>query len=259
MTDHATRTVLITGAGKRVGAATALCFAKHGDDIILHYRQSREEAEAVKQRIEAAHPSVRVELASGDLSRREDVEKIFENISPDVVINNAASFKPAQGTDLTSEEAALELNFATNVSAPLLVALAAKNRLLKEKKRGLIVFIGDAFIEHDGAYAGNLAGYTASKAALPALTRNLAKTYGTRGIRFLCAAYGPVEPPPGARPATVQAMASDISLPASDLNEWLGAEAIAEDLYLYTRMQIANGCTLDLDGGRLWLAPSEHD
>ncbi len=84
--DYKGTWTLVTGAGKlgRIGAAIALHMAHRGSDIFLHYRSDRAAADAVKKQIEET-ARVRVELVTGELSKKEDVAASFQQAVIDVL------------------------------------------------------------------------------------------------------------------------------------------------------------------------------
>ena len=252
---------LVTGAGRegRVGAKIAHYFALHGSDILLHYRSDEAEARSVKDKIER-DTGAAVRLVSGELSNVEDVRTLFTDVVPDMVINNAAVFKPAaEGSDpLGAAHAALEHNVVANLHAPLLVSAEAVRRLLKQRKRGVIVFVGDAFIERGGVYPAALTAYMASKAWIPSVVSQLAAAHGREGLRFLAVLNGPVEPPPSASARAIESIAQEINLPADALGPWIGGEGVAEAVHSLIQAGTVNGATVAVDGGRAWRAPSEH-
>lgn len=259
---------LVTGAGRegRIGAKIAERFAGRGSNIYLHYRSNPEEAERVKQNVQrAGSKKTRVELVSGELSNLKDVAALFENISPDIVILNAAIFKPSDThedgsllTHLERHENAFESNVRANAKAALLVTEAALFKAQKEKKKTIVVFVGDAFIDKGGVYPENLEAYTVSKAYIPSLVRQYAQNYGKKGFRFLAILNGPIEPPPTAPKESVEKMREEIALPDTDLDPWIGGEKVAEAIDYLLQSKAVNGAAVAVDGGRSWTTHKEH-
>ncbi|HYF10575.1 MAG TPA: SDR family NAD(P)-dependent oxidoreductase [Candidatus Paceibacterota bacterium] len=255
---------LVTGGAKRIGAEISLRLAEDGYNIYLHYRSSKEEAEAVKKKAESygAH----VTLVSGDLSDAKAVERIFKSISPDVVVNNAAAFavsKPEKNSlsaILKAEEEAFRVNMSANALGPLLVTKAALYRMQQEGKGGTFVFIGDAAIHGSGdAYTGDKDAYIMSKAFVPFLTRHRAQELGKEGFFFCSLLNGPIEPPPGAPKGTVKKVAQDLNIPKESLNPWLGGSEVAKAVSLLLKMSPGvNGISVPVDGARGRVTPREH-
>jgi len=261
---------LVTGAGRvgRIGADIAEHLARHGANIYLHYRSAPDEAKQVRESVLRAgrEHNVKVELVQGDFAKRADVERVFQNIAPDIVINNAAVFQGAGssfdmtlGAYLEAEEKALDSNWQANVKSAQLVTEAAVYQLKKAGKEGVIVYVGDAYIDRGGAYPRGLAGYTASKAYIPTVLTHYAAAYGKEGIRFLGVLNGPITPPPGTPESVVKSIQREISHPAEKLEPWVGGKNVASTIDNMVRMHLANGTYVTVDGGRVWKAATEFD
>lgn len=245
--SYAGQWVLITGAGKRVGADIARYMTARGLNIFLHYHTSRDAAEKLKVELEE-ESEVQVKLVTGDLSKEEEVIKLFKDISPDIVIGNAGTFKPN----------AFDANIDTNAKAIELITSKAIERMLGDKKRGVIFLVGDAFIESGGVYPANLVGYTMSKAYIPYVVRQLAAAYGKKGLRVLGILNGPIEPPPGASAETINAIRAEINLPEDELEPWIGGWRVGEAIFGLLIATGVNGESVCVDGARAPAAPSEH-
>ncbi len=266
---------LVTGAGKigRVGAKIALALAQEGCHIYLHHRGGKPEsvasAEEVKRWIEEETEGiVSVTLVAGDLSKEEDVAKMFENISPDIVVNNAAIFKNASRSgegDLLSfmkeEGKTFDENFMANTKSADLITTAAIWKMRNDKKGGTIFFIGDATVSGGGkVYQESLASYVMSKSFVGPLTRHFAVNLGKEGIRFFGVMNGPIDPPPSAPQKTIDAMVQEMNAPASNLKPWIGGEAVGEVVVALAKMSPAvNGEIFHVDAARGEIVPSEHE
>lgn len=244
---NAPQTILITGAGKRVGADIARYFAEQGFNVIVHYNSSRDAALALKQEIEQEY-GVSVELVTGDLSKEEDVGAIFSAHSPDVVVNNAGRF----------EEDNFDGNIDANTRAIYHMNRDAIARMLIDGKRGAIFVVGDAFIRGGGVYSEHLDAYTMSKGWIPDVVSQLGATYGKRGIRVLGILNGPIDPPPGASPEAIASIGAEINLPPEDLTPWIGGKKVGEAIYHLLHATAINGECIRVDGGRRWQTAREH-
>ena len=162
---------LVTGAGKRLGRAVALRLAEHGADIVIHYRNSRPEAqEAVKEIEELGR---RATAIGADLGHVSEIKRLFDEAGKhfgrlDVLVNSAANFLPASMVSTTEEiwDSALD----TNVRAPFFCAQAAAPWL--RRTQGVIINFADT-----GGLLG-CSGYiphSISKAGVIMLTKVLAK------------------------------------------------------------------------------------
>ena len=261
---YAGKWVLVTGAGipGRIGAAIAEHLAERGANIYLHDITSSPGLDAVATTIRAHGTEVRV--ITGDLTKHEVVAWLFEDSTPDIVINNAGIFRAVPTTEdmsladyMAAHATTLDLNVAVNMKSAYLVTLAAVHSMRHLNKEGVIVFEGDAFIERSGSYPQNLAAYTASKAYIPSVVHQFAEQYGRDGIRFLGVLNGTIEPPATAPEETILHMQREIPLPARLLNPWLGAKSVAEAIDNLIRIQTVNGTTLTVDGGRTWTTKAE--
>jgi NAD(P)-dependent dehydrogenase (short-subunit alcohol dehydrogenase family) len=165
------RVALVTGAGKRLGRAIALNLARHGADVVIHYRSSQAEARDVVSQVEEM--GRRGLALRADLNKVSDIKRLFAQTAEhfgrlDILVNNAASFVPANVQETTEEvwDAALD----TNLKAPFFCAQAAAP-LLKQS-RGVIINIGD--IAGLLGWTGYIS-HSVSKAGMLMLTRCLAK------------------------------------------------------------------------------------
>lgn len=80
------KTVLITGAGQRLGKSIAEAFAQQGYNLILHYHKSKKETEKLAKKLGA-------KLIQGDLQKPKSVEKMFQKTGPvDIVVNTIGGF-----------------------------------------------------------------------------------------------------------------------------------------------------------------------
>ncbi|MDF1607205.1 SDR family oxidoreductase [Hoeflea sp. YIM 152468] len=180
-------TVLVTGAGRRVGKAIALDLAAHGYTIAIHANNSVEQAEAVAGSIRETGGVAEVFLA--DLSDGKAVKALHADISkrlgpPDIIINNASMF---EHDDVRSmDEALFDKHFAIHLKAPALLAqsMAAS---LPEDRDGLIVNIIDQRV---WKLTPRYFSYTLSKSALWTATQTMAQALAPR-IRVNAIGPGP--------------------------------------------------------------------
>lgn len=165
------RVALVTGAAKRIGRAVAIRLAAEGADVVIHYRQSRSEAEGAVAEIEKL--GRKAVALHADLCSVADIEHLFQRTADqfgrlDILVNSAANFLPAQLTDTTEKmwDTALD----TNLKAPFFCAQAAAS-LLKQS-RGVIINFAD--IGGILPWSGYIP-HCASKAGVIMLTKCLAK------------------------------------------------------------------------------------
>ena len=178
---------LVTGGARRVGRAIVLELAQAGCDVAIHYRRSRTDAEELAAMVEAM--GRRVITIQGDLSDPSSWPRVVELTVEalgglDVLVNNAAVFLPegpgaghvAGDPEEVSDGGGFdhklwESILRVNLIAPAALCHHARRHLLA-RGRGRVVNLCD--IAADRPWRGHLA-YCASKAALDALTKGLAR------------------------------------------------------------------------------------
>jgi 3-oxoacyl-[acyl-carrier protein] reductase len=178
--------VLITGASRGVGRATALHLAGE-HDVAVGYNESTEAAEAVVER--ARERGATAAAVGGDVRDADAVEGLVADAADalgglDAVVNNAGIVDPARTPDLDDER--FERVLDTNLTGAFRVTRAAIDHLAPD---GTVVFVSSI-----GGTAGTVdPSYAASKAGLHGLTRALAREYGEEGVQVNAVAPGPVE------------------------------------------------------------------
>lgn len=232
------RRALVTGATSGIGAATARHLAARGAEVIVVGRDGTRGDGVVRQITEAGGTARFVRADVGDPARITALRQEAGDI--DILVNNAGFALWAPTETYAPED--LEATWATNVRAPFLLVAAFVPAML-ENKNGAIVNIGS--IAADLGMSG-AAAYSASKAALHALTRAWAAEFGGRGVRVNTVAPGPVRTAMG-DPEAVEQIAA-----ASPLGRVAEPEEIAElvGFLVSDRSGYITGATLDVDGGR---------
>ncbi|MBB6283447.1 SDR family oxidoreductase [Geobacillus subterraneus] len=185
------KTAIISGGDSGIGRAVAVHFAKEGADVAIIYLNEHEDAEETKRLVE--QEGRRCLAIAGDIGDeafcKEAVKQTIEAFGKlDIVINNAAEQHP-QPNFLNITAAQLEKTFRTNVFGCFFLTKAA----LPHLKSGSAI-INTASIT---AYEGNeqLIDYSATKGAIVAFTRSLAKALVGQGIRVNGVAPGPIWTP----------------------------------------------------------------
>lgn len=185
MTLGANRVVLITGAGRGIGAATALLAAERGYSVCVNYRRNREAAERVVAEIESA--GGRAIPVAADVSAEADVARLFDTcdraLGPlTALVNNAGMLEPQMRVE-AMDAARLHRVFATNVIGPFLCAREAVRRMSSARggAGGAIVNVssGASRLGSPGEYVD----YAASKGAIDTMTIGLAKEVASEHIR----------------------------------------------------------------------------
>lgn len=235
------KTVLITGAARRVGAAIVRRLAAAGCDIALHCHRSQNAAEETASVCRAA--GVRVAVFCADLRDSVQVEELVPRTLErfgrlDVLINNAAIFSRGALTDtsLTQWEEVLRVN----LTAPFLLSRTAATAL--RSAGGRIVNLCDICTARP--WPAFLA-YCVSKAGLEALTRGLAREFAPQ-INVVGIAPGVADWPDELDQNTRAALTAKIPLRRAGR-----PEDIAEAVHFVLRDgDYISGAIIPIDGGR---------
>ena len=171
-------TVVITGGSRGIGAAAVERFAARGDRVYFLYEKNHDAAQAVAEKTGAE--SICCDVADGAA-----VRAAFEAIGDvDILICNAGTMH--FGLMSMMEEDAWDRIFAVNVKSIYHCVNAAMPYFLR-KHRGSIVTVSSMWGQ---VGASCEAAYSATKGAVIALTKALAKELGPSGIRVNCVAPG---------------------------------------------------------------------
>lgn len=173
------RVALVTGASKGIGAGIAKGLAGAGAAVAVGYARDRAGAERVVTAIQEA--GGRAMAIGGDLTRVVEAEEVVAKTVEafgllDIVVNNAAFFEYLPLADITQEH--FHRHFDTNVLGPLLVTRSAVRHF--PARGGSIINISS--LSSSGNRPGRVV-YSATKAALNAITRSLALELAERNIR----------------------------------------------------------------------------
>jgi 3-oxoacyl-[acyl-carrier protein] reductase len=180
---------VITGASKGIGASIAEHLAAEGATVVVNYANSKTGAEAVVARIN--QKGGRAVAIQGDLSQPEDIRRFFSEIQKalgkvDILVNNAGIYEFAPLESITPEH--IQRHFDLNVIGLLLTTKEAVK--LMGADGGSIVNIGSIV---GSMPAPGAAAYSASKAAVNAITISLSQELGQRKIRVNSLNPGMVE------------------------------------------------------------------
>jgi len=234
---------LITGAARRVGAVIARTLHAAGYDLALHFRQSRDEMDALCASLEAARANSTIAI-EGELADIENLPRIVEaGVARfgrlDALVNNASAFFPtAIGTTTVAQWNEL---FASNAQAPFFLAQAAAPHL--KRAQGSIVSIIDIYAERPLA---RHPVYSMAKATLAMMTRALAKELAPE-IRVNAVAPGAILwPESGKAYADQQELVSRTALQRMGTPE----DVATAVLFLLRDAKFTTGEILKVDGGR---------
>ncbi len=188
--DDRPRAALVTGASRGIGAATARRLARDGMDIVVHYHEHRDGAEATARVIrEAGQEAILVQADLGEADQAEALadEALGAYDHLEAVVNNAGIYprQPIEEISADQFESVLRVNThsAFNVTRRLVPTL-------KQRGGGRVVNISSILAVYGSSHGVH---YTASKAALLGLTRAMARELAPHGIRVNAVCPGYIE------------------------------------------------------------------
>lgn len=167
------KTVLITGASRGIGAATAKIFASHNYNVIINYNHSKEKAEILCQSLEKKYQIKALPLKA-DISNQKEIDSMLEeikkkNITIDCLINNAGIDRDSLFQDKTFQD--FEMVLKTNLIGPFWLSKEIGLDMYKRKQGKIVNIVSTNAFD---TYYPCSADYDASKSGLISLTHNLA-------------------------------------------------------------------------------------
>lgn len=240
---------LITGGSAGIGAACAR-LAALTYDLVLNYRSSHADAEAVQKDAEAL--GAKVVIVQGDVSQPGDIAAIYKAVDDsfgriDVLINNAGIVgTTAKLTEI--DHARLVQIMNVNVIGAMLVAKEAVIRMQAQGTGGAIINISSAAARLG---SGNqYLDYAASKGAIDTFTKGLADEVASDNIRVMSIRPGIIATDihsKGGEPDRAERLAPMVPLKRAG-----SAEEVAQAILWLASSQASyiTGSTLDVTGGR---------
>jgi NAD(P)-dependent dehydrogenase (short-subunit alcohol dehydrogenase family) len=242
------RTVLVTGAAKRLGRAIALDLARDGWDIALHFNTSQSEAEQTADRVRAE--GRRVALLKADLSNEAEVGSLIGRAvealgTITALINSASIFEPDDWA--TASRESWNRHLAVNLRAPFVLSQAFARSLPSEMKGVIVNIIDQRVLKPTPQFLS----YSVSKAGFYWLNTTLAQALAPH-IRVNAVAPGPT---------IMNARQSEAHFRRQRESTILGGGAETEDVcdavrYLLTASAVT-GQMIAVDGGQhlIWQTP----
>jgi len=233
------RVALVTGAGRRIGAAMARALGARGYAVAVHYNSSASEAEAVANDIVSSGATART--FSADLLDAQAASTLVDTVADafgrlDLLVNSAASMMRTPLGEVSVDE--WDDIFALNLRAPFFAAQAAARRM---PEGGVIVNMADlAAFESWPAYVP----HGIAKAGVVALTRSLARTLAPR-IRVNAIAPGVVLLPEGWDEGSSARLAA-----TTPLRRHGSPDDVVKALFYLLDADFVTGDVLMVDGGR---------
>ena len=240
--DLKNRTVLVTGAGVRLGQAIAVSLGQQGMKVALHYHQSMEGA---KETLDLMGGDIKQHgCFQADLRQVSKIELLIQHIEEkfgqiDVLINNAADFFPTPLGEVSESE--WDHLISLNLKAPFFLSQLVGTSMLKQGQ-GKIVNIVDVAAERPWP---QFLPYCASKAGLVSLTKGLAKALAP-AVQVNAVAPGTMLPPP-----QISSFSQDLAIERSLLKKMGRPDDIARAVTYFLENDFVTGTVLPVDGGRM--------
>jgi len=244
--------LIITGASRGIGAATARIAGRSGYVVCVNYLKNKAAAKQIVEEINA--DGGRALAVGADISREEEVVKLFCTVDDKLgkisaLVNNAGILE----TQMRIEDmnaARLNRVFLTNVIGSFLCAREAVKRMSTKNggKGGAIVNVSSAAARLGSA--GEYVDYAASKGAVDSFTRGLAQEVAEEGIRVNAVRPGVIDTDihsSGGEPGRVERVKASIPMKRGG-----SAEEVAKAIMwlLSSESSYTTGSLLEVSGGR---------
>lgn len=234
------KTVLITGAAKRVGKAIAVAFAQKGANVLVHYHHSLKEAMCLV--CELRSWGIQSKAYRANLNRVSEISRLsqlvlkdFKNI--DILVHNASAFYPIDFEKVSEKN--WDDFLGIHVKAPFFLV---QNLLPSFKKnKSVVILLGD---KGPTRAKGRFLPYEVSKEALAVLSRKLAKHLAP-STRVVCVHPGLAMPPDKMDPRTKKRLAQE-----NLLKTWGEQEDVAKAVVFLAEQPFITGAELIVDGGQ---------
>jgi NAD(P)-dependent dehydrogenase (short-subunit alcohol dehydrogenase family) len=242
------RTVLVTGAGKRLGRAIALHLGRTGWSVAVHYNRSQAEAE---ETVAALHElGVHAAALEADLLSEEDTQRLISRANASVgpltaLVNNASVFE--NDVLATMTRLSWDRHIETNLRAPLVLSQNFAEQLPSHADGAIINLLDQRLFKP----APQFLSYGVSKAGLHWLTGVLAQALAPR-IRVNAVAPGPT---------LRNARQSEAHFKRQQASTILGHGASPDDVstavMFLLEARAVTGQTITADGGQhlVWQTP----
>jgi len=173
------KVAVVTGASKGIGAGIAKAFAAEGASIVVNYASAKRDADRLVDEI--SKRGGKAVAIQGNVSKKAEVERLFAETEKafgkiDILVNNAGVYEFTSLEEVTEQQ--FHKMFDTNVLGMLLATQAALKHFNADG--GNIINIGSLASSLTPPTA---VVYNATKGAVDAITRTLAKELGSRKIR----------------------------------------------------------------------------
>ncbi|XP_004493647.1 NADPH-dependent aldehyde reductase-like protein, chloroplastic [Cicer arietinum] len=240
------RVAIVTGSSRGIGREIALHLASLGARLVINYTSNSNCADSVAAEINANQATPRAIIVHADVSDPDGVKSLFDsaeqafNSPVHILVNSAgvldAKYPTIENTTVESFDRIMNVN----ARGAFLCGKEAANRL-KRGGGGRIILLTTSLVE---ALKPGYGAYTASKAAVEAMVKIMAKELKGTGITANCVAPGPVatemffegkseesvkkavEESPFGRLGETKDIASVVGFLATDASEWINGQVI---------------------------------
>jgi 3-oxoacyl-[acyl-carrier protein] reductase/pteridine reductase len=240
VTDLKGKTVLITGAARRLGRAIAVAMAQAGANVAFTFKSSANEAvETLKLVKDSGVQALAIECdLRQNQSAQETVRTVLKHFQQiDLLVNNAGVFETAKFESITVEQ--WDEVFAVNVRGPFLMSQSCIPAL--RASHGRIINMGSLGGEKPWA---THAHYCSSKAALHMLTQVMAKALAP-DIAVNCVAPGMIAAEGERDPALLEKLAAKTPMQKNGTPQ----DLVSAVMYFATAPHFITGQILTVDGG----------
>lgn len=246
------KTMLITGASRGIGAATAKLAAKNGYAVVVNYHRQQAAADAVVASIRE-NGGIATAIQA-DISREQDIVRLFEETDRQfggltALVNNAGILETQMRVD-QMDSARLQRIFQTNITGLFLCLREGIRRMSTKHGHAGGSIVNVSSIAAKTGAPNEYADYAASKGAMDSVTIGLSKELAAEGIRVNAVRPGFIYTDihaSGGEPARVDRLKDQIPLKRGGTPEEV-AEAI---LWLTSeKASYVTGSFIDIAGGR---------
>ena len=244
--------LIITGASRGIGAATARIAGRSGYAVCVNYLKNKAAAMQIVEEIKV--DGGRALAVGADISREEEVVKLFRTVDDKLgkisaLVNNAGILETQMRIE-QMDAARLNRVFKTNITGSFLCAREAVKRMSTTNggKGGAIVNVSSAAARLGSA--GEYVDYAASKGAIDTFTRGLAQEVAEEGIRVNAVRPGVIDTDihaSGGEPGRVERVKASVPMKRGG-----SAEEVAKAIMwlLSSESSYTTGSLLEVSGGR---------